>query len=131
VTDGAAADDASVRAWLRAWGDCVAAVDFERARPLFDATVTGFGTFAGAVVGLDRLEAEQWRQVWPTITGFAFDADGAQVLVSRDRCQAVIVTTWTSSRDGRERPGRATVVVRRDDAASTWLGVHTHFSLVP
>jgi ketosteroid isomerase-like protein len=131
VTEAAADDDASVRAWLRAWGGCVAAVDFERARPLFDAAVTGFGTFAGAVVGLDRLEAEQWRQIWPTITGFAFDVDGAQVLVSGDRCQAVIAASWTSARDDRERPGRATVVLRRADATSPWLGVHTHFSLVP
>lgn len=124
-------DDASVRAWLRTWGACVAAVDFERARPLFDASVTGFGTFAGAVVGLERLEAEQWRHVWPAISGFAFDVDGAQVVVSDDRCQAVIVTTWTSARDGVARPGRATVVLRRADVTSPWLGVHTHFSLVP
>jgi hypothetical protein len=131
VSDGAALDEASVRAWLQTWGSCVAAVDFERARPLFDSSVTGFGTFAGAVVGLDRLEAEQWRQVWPTITGFAFDVDGAQVLVSGDRCQAVVVATWTSARDGVDRPGRATVALHRDDVTSPWLGVHTHFSLVP
>jgi hypothetical protein len=127
VTD----DDTAVRAWLRTWGEFVAAVDFEHARPLFDPSVTGFGTFAGAVVGLERLEAQQWREVWPTITGFAFDVDGAQVLVSDDRCQAVIVATWTSSRDGVHRPGRATVVLRRGDVTSPWLGVHTHFSLVP
>jgi ketosteroid isomerase-like protein len=130
VTD-AADDDASVRAWLRRWGECVAAVDFERARPLFDPSVTGFGTFAGAVVGLDRLESEQWRQVWPTSSGFVFAVEDAQVLVSDDRCQAVIVTTWASTRDGRERPGRATVVLRRGEVTSPWLGVHTHFSLVP
>ena len=124
-------EDDSVRTWLRTWGACVAAVDFERARSLFHASVTGFGTFAGAVVGLDRLEAEQWRQVWPAISGFAFDVDDAQVLVSGDGCQAVIVTTWTSARDGVDRPGRATVVLRRGDVTSPWLGVHTHFSLVP
>ena len=84
-------DDASLREWLGAWGDCVARADFAAARPLFDPSVTGFGTYAGAVAGLDRLEAEQWRHVWPSISGFRFDADGAQLLVSGDRTQAVIV----------------------------------------
>ena len=125
-------DDASLREWLRAWGDCVARADFSAARPLFDPSVTGFGTYAGAVAGLDRLEAEQWRHVWPSISGFRFDADGAQLLVSGDGTLAVIVTTWTSiGPEGTDRPGRATIVVRRAGVASPWRGVHTHFSLVP
>jgi len=124
-------DEPSLRDWLRRWGDCVASVDFAAARPLFDASVTGFGTHAGVVDGLDRLEAEQWRQVWPTISGFAFDVEGARLLVSDDRCQAVVVAMWTSARDGQARPGRATIVVRRGDVTSPWRGFHTHFSLVP
>lgn len=129
-------DDTSVRDWLRRWGALVDAAEMDAARPLFDAEVIGFGTRASVAVGLDELVETQWRHVWPVLDRFAFDADGAHVLVSPDRLQAVIATSWTSvgpRPDGTvgPRPGRATVVLRRDDPGTSWLGVHTHFSLVP
>ena len=30
-----------------------------------------------------------------------------------------------------DRPGRATVVLRRSSTGDPWMGTHTHFSLVP
>jgi hypothetical protein len=124
-------DDRSVRAWLAEWGERVAGVDIEGARPLFDPDVVGFGTRAEVAVDLERLVADQWAHVWPSISGFAFDVDGARVLLAGDGRQAVIATTWTSVGPGGQRPGRATVVLRRPDRASPWRGIHTHFSLTP
>lgn len=129
-------DRASLREWLRRWGACVAAVDFDSAAALFDPHVVGFGTRAEVAVGLERLMADQWQHVWPSISGFAFDVDDAHLLVSGDGTQAVIATTWTSTEprsDGTfwPRPGRATIVVRRDDETAPWRATHTHFSLVP
>ena len=42
-------------------------------------------------------------------------------------------TRPASAADGTRfpRPGRATIVLRRESADGPWLGVHTHFSLVP
>lgn len=127
--------DESVRDWLAAWGACVARADTDAARPLFDPGVVGFGTRATAAVGLERLVAEQWSHVWAAISDFAFDVDGALVLVASDGGQAVIATNWTSTgqrADGKNglRPGRATIVLRRDPDGP-WRGVHTHFSLTP
>lgn len=130
----AASDDGSVRAWLRHWGELVAACDVDAARDLFDDAVLGFGTRADVAVGLERLVADQWQQVWPTIDDFAFDVDGAAVYVAEDGTLAVVASRWTSTRrepDGTAapRPGRATVVLRR--AGTSWRGLHTHFSLDP
>lgn len=100
-------------------------MDFDTASTMFDPAVVGFGTRAEVAVGLDELRTQQWGHVWPAITNFAFDVDGATTQVSDDGSQGVIWATWSS--EGRR--GRATVVlVRRQDA---WLGVHTHFSLRP
>jgi ketosteroid isomerase-like protein len=46
----------------------------------------------------------------------------------------VAVVGWTSigfAEDGQRfaRPGRATVVLRRESVDGSWLGIHTHFSL--
>jgi ketosteroid isomerase-like protein len=121
---------------MAAWGAEVASVDIAAARRRFDPDVVAFGTFASMVFGLDALEADQWRNIWPSIRGFAFRLDDLVVLASADGCQAVAVVPWdseSSDADGiaRARPGRATVVLRRESAEAPWLGVHTHFSLVP
>lgn len=86
-------DDTSLRAWLRRWGACVASVDFDEAVKLFDPSVVGFGTRAEVAVGLEQLVEQQWRHVWPSISGFEFDVDNVHMLVGSDRTQAVIVTT--------------------------------------
>jgi len=132
VNDGNDRD--SVAAWIDAWGAEVAAVDMAAARQRFAADVSAFGTHADVVTGLDRLQAEQWSAIWPAIEDFRFLTDELQVLISPDRLQAVAVVGWSSTgiaADGSrfDRPGRATVVLRRDALDQRWLGVHTHFSL--
>src|SRR5262245_27140908 len=127
---------ASVRDWIAAWGSEVASVDIAAARLRFDPDVVAFGTYAGVVHGIDALEAEQWRNIWPTIDGFTFRLDELVVLASADGCQAVAVVPWDSGGRGADgaaydRPGRATVVLRRQSTDAPWFGVHTHFSLVP
>jgi ketosteroid isomerase-like protein len=127
---------ASVRDWVAAWGREVAAVDMTTARDRFAPDVVAFGTYAEALRGLDRLEAEQWRNVWPTISDFAFRVDELVVIASADGSQAVAVVPWDSvgtRADGTrfDRPGRATIVLQRSSASEPWIGVHTHFSLVP
>jgi ketosteroid isomerase-like protein len=126
----------SVRDWVAAWGTEVAGVDMTTARDRFAADVVAFGTYAEAVRGLDRLEAEQWRNVWPQISGFAFRVDELIVVASADGTQAVAVVPWDSvgiDADGArfDRPGRATIVLQRTSANEPWTGVHTHFSLAP
>jgi ketosteroid isomerase-like protein len=128
--------ESSVREWIRAWGAEVAAVDIAGARRRFSAEVVAFGTYAEVVHGLDALESQQWRNIWPNIDGFSFRVDELVVIASADRCQAVAVVPWDSvgTADAGEtfaRPGRATVVLRRTSPDAPWFGVHTHFSLVP
>ncbi len=126
----------TVREWIAAWGAEVAAVDVATARRRFSPDVVSFGTFAELVHGIDQLATEQWANVWPAISGFTFRVDELTVIASADGCQAVAVVPWDSvgtNADGSTvaRPGRATVVLRRDSPAAPWLGVHTHFSLAP
>ena len=131
-----AADKASIKAWYDAWGDCVAQVDFIAARPLFADDVLGFGTFVDFVEGRERLEANQWRSIWPTIKNFRFQTERLRVSVSPDRRQAVGMVTWESigfDEEGRPyaRPGRASAVLVRETIDEPWQGIHTHFSLYP
>jgi ketosteroid isomerase-like protein len=126
----------SVRAWMAAWGNEVAAVELARARARFDPDVVSFGTVAEMARGLDQLYDEQWSRVWPAIREFQFELDELEVLVSPDRLLAVAAVPWSSaatasSVDASPRHGRATVVLRREDVDDPWRGVHTHFSLVP
>lgn len=138
---GPASPDPALRdtalAWLAGWGAEVAAVQTGTARARFDPGVVAFGTYAQhPLAGLDQLYAEQWSNVWPTIENFAFDIENTVVLASPDGLRAVLVAPWNSTKrdaDGvaRPRPGRATIVLARDDADGPWRGIHTHFSLVP
>ena len=126
--------DASVRAWIAAWGAEVAAVELFRARDRFDPDVVAFGTLADVVNGIDQLHDDQWAQVWPNIADFAFRVDDAEVLASPDGMLAVGVVPWDSTGTddaGRPfaRPGRATIVLARAGRDADWRGVHTHFSL--
>lgn len=134
MTTGMTSDDSlePQREWFREWERHVRACDFESARPLFHDTVSGFGTFAAIVVGREALEREQWRNVWPSISGFRFELDKLRGAVSGETAWAAV--PWSSTgyhEDGTafDRPGRATVIFRRE--GGRWLGVHTHFSLAP
>ncbi|MBT3332858.1 MAG: SnoaL-like domain-containing protein [Rhodospirillaceae bacterium] len=131
-----AEDVAALRHWFDTWGPLVSAVDFVPARALFADNVTGFGTRMDIVTGLENLEQNQWRQVWPTIENFHFLTEDMRVGVSPDRRMAMGLCGWTSiglHEDGSKfsRPGRATVVFARDTLAAPWQGIHTHISLNP
>ena len=123
---------APLRQWLREWAAAVRAQDFAAGRRLCTPDVTGFGTYTAMMEGLDRLEAEQWRHVWPTIRDFTIDAEAARGAVAGD--SGWVAAPWTSlgvRADGSTfpRPGRCTVGFARRDGR--WLARHTHFSLTP
>ena len=125
-----------LRAWFEEWGGYVRACDFESARPLFRADVAGFGTHMRIVHGLEHLERDQWRNVWPTIEDFQFLTDALEVGASNDGLLAWAIVAWTSTGYGEdgtpfERPGRATVIFAREHWNEPWEAIHTHFSLAP
>ena len=129
-------DIAALRHWFDTWGPLVNAADFVPARALFADNVTGFGTRMEIVAGLENLEQNQWRQVWPTIEGFVFLTEDMKIGVSPDRRMAMGLCGWNSTgfhEDGTTfpRPGRATVIFARDAFTSPWQGIHTHISLNP
>jgi ketosteroid isomerase-like protein len=118
--------------FLHAMQSCVRAVDYERARPLFAEDVVAFGTFAAVVSGRDRLENEQWRNIWPTIRDFTFALDTLHCLGTADCVCLVVAWDSTGARaDGRtfSRPGRATLLLEPRDGH--WVATHSHFSLAP
>ena len=126
----------ALRAWFTRWASYVRACDFEAARALFDPEVVGFGTRMHVVRGLERLEAQQWRHVWPTIRDFSFVLDELHCAASADERQAWAVVPWISTgvqQDGTtfDRPGRATVIFTRATPRDPWRAIHTHISLAP
>ena len=120
------------REFLTEMQACVRAVDFERAQPLFAEDVVAFGTFATVVVGRDRLEQEQWRNVWPRIRDFTFRLDELHCLASgADVCAIVAWDSLGTQTDGAtfSRPGRATLLLTQ--RGGRWVALHSHFSLAP
>lgn len=120
------------RAFLLEMQACVRAVDFERLHPLFAEDVVAFGTFATVVSGRDRLEREQWRNVWPNIRDFTFRLEDLHCLgAAQSLC---VVVPWDSlgeRANGEQfsRPGRATLLLVPRDGR--WVALHSHFSLAP
>ena len=58
------------------------------------------------------------------------------MIPSADGNSATGIITWNSrgfdeSGAPFPRPGRATIVLARADAAAPWKGMHTHFSVFP
>lgn len=122
----------AARLWLSELQECVRAVDYARARPLFADDVVSFGTHASVVKGRDVLERDQWQHVWPNIRDFTFRLDELNC-IGDDRYLVAIVP-WDSlgtAPDGThfQRPGRATVALSQTDGR--WIAVHSHFSLFP
>jgi ketosteroid isomerase-like protein len=120
-----------IAAWISAFQTAVRARDFATGRTLFAPDAVAFGTFAAAVSGLDHIEREQWRQIWPRIREFRFAPEPA---AAGDGDSAWIAATWSSEAtapDGRPftRHGRATFNLARRDGR--WLAVHSHVSLLP
>jgi ketosteroid isomerase-like protein len=122
--------DEIASAWLREMERCVREVDFARARLIFASDVVGFGSVATMLVGLDALERDQWRKVWPVIRDFTFETNELRCGLDGDLIW--IACPWTSqgrAADGswKDRPGRMTAVLKRYDGR--WLAIHTHHSL--
>lgn len=123
---------APLRAWLTAWQERVRAVDFAGGRALCAPDLVAFGTRAAMVEGLDRVEAEQWRHVWPVIREFTVRVAEARGAIAGDH--AWVAAPWDSlgvRADGCTfpRPGRLTIAFRH--VGGRWLATHTHFSLTP
>lgn len=127
-------DLAAIKRWFKSLEDCVEAVDYRAAYPLFHEDMVAFGTFSDFVVGRDAAEREQWRNVWPTIRNFRWRLDGVRALVSPDRLSAVGLAVWDSDGFGPDgarfdRRGRATVAFARRAPGEEFVAVHTHMSL--
>ena len=123
---------AIARQFLEEMQACVRAVDFLRARPLFAEDAIGFGTYAAVVHGRDRIESDQWRQVWPRIKDFTFRLDELECLGGE--ATLCVIVTWDSlgtRPDGSTfpRPGRATLLL--EPRNGRWVATHSHFSLAP
>jgi ketosteroid isomerase-like protein len=123
-----------VKAWFRRLSEHVRAVDFGAARPLFAEDMIAFGTFENFVTGRERVESQQWRNVWPVTAGFRFREDDIRAIVSPDRLAAVGMGVFDSTGYGQdgtpyERPGRTTVALSRRAVGDAWVAVHTHMSL--
>ena len=121
----------SLQEWLRGFEAAVRARDFAAGRTMFADDAVAFGTWARAVAGLDNIEREQWKNVWPRIRGFHFEPD-THLHESVDH--GWIAGSWSTEvtgPDGRpfERPGRGTFVLERRNGRRTV--VHSHFSLLP
>lgn len=120
-----------VKAWLQEFEAACRNRDFAAGRRMFAADALAFGTWARSVRGLDNVEREQWKNVWPRIREFRFE-DQPTVQASDDL--AFIAAEWATEAtgpDGRpfKRPGRGTFVLARRDGR--WQCVHSHFSLLP
>lgn len=117
-------------AWMARWAEAIRNLDYDTGRELFAGDVVAFGTWTGAMRGIDDLVADQWMQVWPHTRGFEFIDP---VVVAQVQDLAAVATEWRSegkSAEGWfERQGRATLVLVR--AEGDIACVHSHFSLVP
>ena len=123
--------DQGALTWLREFEAACRARDFDTGRLMFAQDAVAFGTWAMAVHGLDNIEREQWRNVWPRIRGFTFEPEPE---VRADGDTAWIAAGWRSEATGPDgmsftRPGRATFILARRD--NRWLCVHSHVSLQP
>lgn len=126
------APENAVVEWFARLGEYCAAIDYDAAAPLIDDAVVSFGTKAELAQGFETYRSNQWEYIWPNIENFAFDMDG--VHADGQGGLAWGAATWTSTgfdKEGNpyERPGRATVILVREDR--DWRAVHTHFSLHP
>ena len=123
--------DQDALGWLRDFEAACRGRNFGAGRLMFAQDAVAFGTWATAVHGLDNIEREQWRNVWPRILGFTFEP---QPEVRTDGDTAWIAAGWRSEAtgpDGRpfSRPGRATYILARLDGR--WLCDHSHVTLQP
>ena len=129
-----ATDVEAARRWFARLADCVRAVDYEAAFPLFAEDLIAFGTYDNFVAGRAQVMEAQWTKVWPTIRHFRWRLDEVTAIVSPDRLTATGLAIFESDgfqHDGStfERRGRATVAFERAAVGDDWVAVHTHMSL--
>jgi ketosteroid isomerase-like protein len=127
-------DVALVRQWFQRLQLHVQAVDFAGAHSLFSDDLITFGSFNPFTIGREANEEEQWRTVWGRIDRFRWRLDDLRTIISGDRLTAVGMavfdsTGYTEAVTPYERPGRATVVLRRGTISEDWIGHHMHVSL--
>ena len=127
-------DHNSIIFWFKTWENKVQNKDFESAKNLFGNDVVSFGTWMNVVEGLEKLCANQWKSVWPTINNFKFLTDTLYIQISPDRLLANSILVWDSTgykKNGSsfKRNGRATVTLKRIKINDAWKCIHTHFSL--
>jgi ketosteroid isomerase-like protein len=124
-------EEREVASWLREFEQACRTCDFEAGRRMFGEDALAFGTWARAVQGLENVEREQWRNVWPRIRDFRFQ-ENPTIRAGSD--MAWIASEWSTEATGPDgkpfvRPGRGTFVLARRDGR--WRCVHSHFSLLP
>ncbi len=128
--------DPEIKDWLESFAECVRRVDYRTARTFFHPDVTGYGSLTDTALGIENLEHQQWKRVWPHIDDFRFDLDEINCEISGDSQTAFIHTRWQSTGyhpDGTifSRPGRVTLLLTRKNQLSGWKAKHSHFSLDP
>ncbi len=80
---------------LREFEAACRARDLDTGRLKFAQDAVAFGIWAMAVRGLDNIEREQWRNVWPRIRAFTFESNPD---VRTDGDTAWIAAGWRSGR---------------------------------
>src|SRR5215469_4786869 len=121
-------------AWFERLSEHVRAVDYEGARRLFADDMIAFGTFENFIIGRQRVEQAQWRNVWGVTSGFRYRANDIRAIVSADQLTAIGLAVFDSTGyhpDGTpyNRPGRTTAAFSRRAVGDDWTADHTHMSL--
>jgi hypothetical protein len=112
--------------WLNDFTECINQRDYERAELLFDQKVISFGTVGRRMMGLKELREQQWEKRWPLNQNFKFG--DVSLLVGAP--YLIIAVSWECKElDGRERQGRATIVLL--PFLDKLICRHTHFSENP
>ena len=108
-------------------------IDFEAGEAMFHEDAFGFGTVTDATRSRTELLERQWRVVWPRTRDFSFLWEQVHVRTSREGLMAMTFAPWRSFGvpGMRQRRGRCTIGLARDDVRAPWLCVHTHFSMWP
>ena len=125
-----------IKAWLVKFQECVQSVDYATARKMFDPDCYCFGSLAEKVFSLDELIEKQWSQIWPNCQGFQFNLDEIHMEICQEGDMACAMVPWTSigfHPDGNpfERPGRVTILLKKNPSTKNWVALHTHYSLKP
>src|ERR1700682_1657269 len=111
---------ARAREWLLEMQASVRSVDYVRARPLFAEDVVAFGTFATVVSGRERLEHDQWRNIWPKIRDFTFRLDRLHCLGSDEALCVVVPWDSVGQRDDGQAFDRLALLCRPESSRLPW-----------